>query len=248
MAGTDVTDERDDRVEPGEQEPGSRLLDRFDVLLGLTVPCLVVLSLVDTSQSLTDAGALSGSLVVTTLLGATMIVALRASGIERRRRRGWEFAILLGVGAVLFLLLAHLFVLDDPTFIETGRSPQLFWLVLTAAAPVLVVRRLLQHERVTRETLLGALSGYLLIAIALSFAFQAISAFQGVPFFGAVEPTTTYIYYSMVTVTTVGYGDFSATTPLGRLASGLGAVVGQVYLVTVVAMVVGLLAQRRADR
>jgi hypothetical protein len=53
------------------------------------------------------------------------------------------------------------------------------------------------------------------------------------------------MYYSLVTVTTVGYGDFAAVTPLGRLASVVGAVLGQVYLVTVVAMVVSLLVRRR---
>jgi hypothetical protein len=247
VGGEDVTDEGDDRVAPVEQETGSRLLDRFDVLLWLTVPCLVVLSLVDTSQALTDAGALTGALVVTTLLGATMVVALRASGLERRRRRGWEIAIVLTVAAVLVLLLTHLVVLDEPIVVDAGNSPQLFWLVLTAAAPVVVVRRLLQHERVTRQTLFGALSGYLLIAIALSFVFRAITVFEGIPFFGSAEPTTTYIYFSLVTMTTVGYGDFAAVTQFGRLASGLGALLGQVYLVTVVAMVVGLLAQRRGQ-
>nr|WP_274387788.1 potassium channel family protein [Salsipaludibacter albus] len=112
-------------------------------------------------------------------------------------------------------------------------------------APVVVVRRLLHHKAVTRQTLFGALSGYLLIAIALSFALQTVGSVQSTPFFGSPQPTTTFIYYSLVTVTTVGYGDFTAATDLGRMLSVFGAVLGQVYLVVVVAMVVGLLAQRR---
>jgi len=51
------------------------------------------------------------------------------------------------------------------------------------------------------------------------------------------------MYFSLVTVTTLGYGDLAAATNLGRLLSTTGAVIGQVYLVTFVAMLVALLAQ-----
>ncbi len=225
---------------------GGRMLDRFDVVLGLTGASLVILSLVDLAEPFDDPRALLGAVAVTGLLGATMVLALRASGIRRRTRRPWEVVVVVTVVMFMLLLVGHA-VLDDPIVVDATDSPRLFWAVLTAASPVVVVRRLLEHDVVTRQTLFGALAGYLLIAIALSFAFHAIGVLQSVPFFGTAEPSTTFMYYSLVTVTTVGYGDFAAATPLGRLASVVGAVLGQVYLVTVVAMVVSLLAGRRGS-
>jgi hypothetical protein len=97
----------------------------------------------------------------------------------------------------------------------------------------------------SRPWLLGAVSAFLLIATAFDFVFLTVDAYQTTPFFGSEEPTTSFIYYSLVTITTLGYGDLAAATDVGRLASTAEAVVGQVYLVTVVAMIVGLLAQAR---
>lgn len=81
-----------------------------------------------------------------------------------------------------------------------------------------------------------------MIAVAFNYAFLAADAYQP-PFFGQPEPTTSFMYYSLVTATTLGYGDPGAATNLGRLLSTSEAVIGQVFLVTFVAMLVGLLAQ-----
>ena len=50
--------------------------------------------------------------------------------------------------------------------------------------------------------------------------------------------TADYLYFSFVTITTVGYGDFTAASGLGRALASLEALLGQVYLVTVVATIV----------
>ena len=54
------------------------------------------------------------------------------------------------------------------------------------------------------------------------------------------------LYFSFVTITTVGYGDFTAATDLGRSLAITEALIGQIYLVTVVAAIVGGLGARRA--
>ena len=65
---------------------------------------------------------------------------------------------------------------------------------------------------------------------------------SGQPFFSQPEPTTSYMYFSLTTITTTGYGDFTSSTEFGRLLSMAEAVIGQVYLVTFVALLVGLFA------
>lgn len=223
---------------------GTTLVDRFDVLLVLVVASLAVQSLIDMTDAFRDRGALAGALLVTALVGSTMIVALRTAGLRRRRRRPTEIFLVVAVVLLGLLLVLQLAAGQSIRLDETGGAPW-FWLALSLMAPIVVVRRLLHHQAVTRQTLFGAMSGYLLIAIALSFAFQTVGSLETTPFFGSPQPTTTFIYYSLVTLTTVGYGDFAAATNFGRMLSVFGAVLGQVYLVTVVAMVVGLLAQQR---
>ena len=110
-----------------------------------------------------------------------------------------------------------------------------------------MIRRLLHHRTVTTGTLLGAISAFLLIPIAFCYAFLSIGPLQGTPFFGHAEPSTSFMYFSLSTVTTVGYGDLAAVTPFARLVANAEAVSGQVYLVTFVAMLVGLRAQAWAS-
>lgn len=230
---------------PLEDGTDRRLVDRFGLLLVVTSLSVVVQMLVNVDPTQLDSGEVTGSLTVTLLVGATMILALRTAGITRRRRRGAELLIVVLVGLLILTLLATLF-LDAPVAGSETNSPPYFWLALSLVAPAVVMRRLLQHETVSVQTLFGALAAYLLIGITFGFAYQTVDALQSTPFFGTVEPTTSYLYYSFVTITTTGYGNLTSATNLGRLLSISEAVIGQVYLVTVVAMIVGLLAQRRA--
>jgi hypothetical protein len=220
-------------------------LDRFGLLLGVTVLGVVALALVDfrspfgsTSSSLSGIGVV----VMTVLVSAMLLLALRAAGIRRRWRIIADWLVGAAVAAAVLVVAVDAVVSRDlATYEVAGPSP--LWVSLGLLAPIVVIRRLLRHRRATRSTLLGAVSAYLLIAVAFAFVFLSIDRFT--PFFGAEEPTTTAMYYSLVTITTLGYGDVVAATSLGRLLSTLEAVVGQVYLVTLVAMIVGLLTQAR---
>jgi hypothetical protein len=118
--------------------------------------------------------------------------------------------------------------------------------LLAVVAPMAVIRRLVQHRVVTRGTLLGAISGYLLLPIAFFYLFIASANWMREPFFGTPQPTTTYMYFSLTTVTTTGYGDYTAQTEFGRLLAMAEALSGQIYLVTFVAMLVGLFIAGRS--
>ena len=61
---------------------------------------------------------------------------------------------------------------------------------------------------------------------------------------GRIRPVT-YLYFSFVTLTTVGYGDYSAGSDVGRMMAVVEALVGQLYLVTVVAIVIGNIGRPR---
>lgn len=224
-------------------------LDHFGLLLVVTVLGVVSLALVDFRSPLgarSSSLSAAGLIVVTAMVSAMLLLALRASGVRRRWRIVADALVGAGVATTVVVVLVDAAVGRDPVTYDLA-GPSLVWVVLGLAAPILVIRRLLRHRRVTRATLLAAVSAYLLIAVAFAFVFLSIDRFT--PFFGSPEPTTTAMYYSLVTITTLGYGDFTAATTLGRLLSTAEAVLGQVYLVTVVAMIVGLFAQtRQMDR
>jgi len=87
-----------------------------------------------------------------------------------------------------------------------------------------------------------------LIGSLYAFAYGLVSSIGSDPFFaqhGHVDTTRNFLYFSFVTITTVGYGDLTAATNLGRSFAIAEALTGQIYLVTVVATIVGGLGRRR---
>jgi voltage-gated potassium channel Kch len=80
-----------------------------------------------------------------------------------------------------------------------------------------------------------------------AFVFSAIGTIGDKPFFAQQGTATTadYLYFSFVTLTTVGYGDLSARGGLGRATAVIDALLGQIYLVTVIALLVSQLGRRR---
>jgi hypothetical protein len=95
---------------------------------------------------------------------------------------------------------------------------------------------------------LGVLCLYLLIGMFCAFVYGSVDKLGGAPvFINDVTATTAHcLYSSFVTLTTVGYGDVSTRSDLGHTIAVSEALVGQIYLVTVVAVVlVSDLGQRR---
>jgi hypothetical protein len=226
----------------------SRTLDRFGLVLLMTTVAVITLSLVDLQRGAETLKAAIGQILVSVFVGGTLVLSARASGVSRRYRMIVDIVVTVGVILTIAGVLLAQLASDglDQSF-QTA-SPFLLWVILSVLAPLLVLRRLVKHERATGQTLLGAVSAYLLIALAFTLIFLALDDL-GSGLFESQQPTTSFMYYSLVTITTLGYGDLAAATPFGRLLSVIEAVVGQVYLVTFVAMIVGLIvSQRQAER
>jgi hypothetical protein len=228
-------------------EEESRYVDRFGLLLIITSIAVITLSLVDLRADIRGLRSQLGQIAVAVFVGATLLLSLRSSGVARRYRMIAD--VIIGLGVVVTIVFVVLIELSDaPNPVEGSRSISPFWVVLSALAPILVVRRLIRHQRASGRTLLGAVSAYLLLALAFNFAFITVDVTQATPFFGTEQPSTSFMYFSLVTITTLGYGDLAAVEPLGRLLTTIEAVIGQVYLVTFVAMIVGLMVEQRQRR
>jgi len=218
-------------------------VDNFGLLLLSVIGTLVVLSLVDLAPRRADAASDSGVIVVTLFVSVMLVLAVRAAGVARRWRRVAAVIAALSVTGSILLLFSDL-VTGDGGRVGTTR-PTLIWVFISLVLPIIVVRRILTHRSVGLSTLLGAISAYLLIAFTFTFAFLTVDGYGSSDFFGDPEPTTSFMYFSLTTMTTTGFGDLTAATNLGRLLASTEAVVGQIFLVTLVALLVGLYAQER---
>jgi hypothetical protein len=182
-------------------------------------------------------------LVTIILQGATLLFALSVSGTRR--------AILhLARLAVALAVLASTGVLVGTGELGTAAA-KLVTVLLVALAPIAIAAGLYRHVReeqaVTIRTMFGVLCIYLLVGMLYSFLFSAIDHVGSTAFFTAPhsEDQSDFLYFSFTTITTTGYGDLVAATNLGRSLAITEALTGQIYLVTVVALIVGNLRPRR---
>jgi hypothetical protein len=117
--------------------------------------------------------------------------------------------------------------------------------LLAGLVPLIVVRGIIRDLRtqgVTERVIAGALCVYLLIGLLCAYIYGAIAEIASSPLFangqGDGDPSDR-TYFSFITQTTVGYGDFSPESPVARAVAMSQALTGQLYLVTVVSLLVG---------
>jgi hypothetical protein len=167
------------------------------------------------------------------LIGASLLLALRTAEVHTRTRR-------TAAGLVVVALIVGLLSgVESVGFVPTSLV-FLIGATLIAATSFILAERLVRNPEVTRQTIIGALCVYLLIGLFFSFAFSATALVTGAPFFvSTTDPTTAdYNYFSYITLATVGYGDLVPRGNLARMLAATEGLTGQLYLVTVVALLV----------
>lgn len=123
-------------------------------------------------------------------------------------------------------------------------------LLIALIAPPAIVARLRTHPKIDSATVFGALCLYLLLGLVYASLFSTLGLLQRTPFFAqeAKAAPVDYTYFSFVTLTTVGYGDLTAKANLGRMLAISEALVGQLYLVSVVALLISNIGHERRSR
>jgi hypothetical protein len=185
--------------------------------------------------------------ISTILAGATLALALYAAEVPPHRMRIAGALILVLVVGVVIACLAG----NGKTVIGiTAIANALLVLLAPPAVVVGVVRNLRATGTVTVTVVAGVLCLYLLLGLFFASTYSAVENLGGAPFFanGSAATSPRSVYFSFVTLATLGYGDYTARTNFGHTLSITEALLGQIYLVTIVSAIVARLVPRQAPR
>jgi len=181
---------------------------------------------------------IQGILVFNVMLTAVLFTALYAVS-ERKRQR--VVALLLGVP---WFIALWLYQLGSDHVAVAVLSPALGFLFLGYVTQVLL-RHVIQADRVDAEMIYGAIAGYLLLGLIWAMLYAVIETLQPGSFAltatnADTRPWDDLLYYSFVTLTTLGYGDVLPLSTRVRSLAILEAVTGVFYVAVLVARLVSL--------
>jgi voltage-gated potassium channel Kch len=203
-----------------------RISDAFGLVFGLVVVTYVLTSLLGNSGW--------SAVLVMLAVAATSIVALTSSHVKPH----WiHLAIYVSaVGLVLAMIAA---ISGNNDWLSVGAITQV---LLLAAAMAAVLVRVVGTAEVGARTILGAISVYTVMGLLFAFVYEAVGRVQGSPFFENHPHLhhSDYMFFSYTTLTTTGYGDLVPGGQPGRMLAGLEMLIGQIFLVTLVAGLVAV--------
>ena len=199
--------------------------DNYALVLLMIVLSILLIAITDIAPV--------GRILTLMLVGGTLLYALHASGLGILRLAATVIAGAVGLAILEVVLTGRI---RPAGGVDTAVAGVLVMITL-----IVIARRLVQHPAVNASTIAGALCIYLLVGLFFAFLFGFTAEVGLDPFFAATPHATDvdYLYFSLSTLATVGFGDLVACTNLGRMLAVTEALFGQMYLVTIVALLVG---------
>jgi Ion channel len=178
--------------------------------------------------------------LVTAVLGLTLMLALCVA--EARAQ------LMAAAGTLALAVLVLSFVEAISGQLNNGAMRLANALLVAVGTPMImlgVVRSIRSRRTVSLEAVLGVLSVYLMLGMFFALVYGAVARLGGGSFFaqGASATVPRCLYFSFTSLTTVGYGDLTARSNLGHTLSISEALLGQIYLVTIVSLLVANLGR-----
>jgi Ion channel len=184
-----------------------------------------------------DAAWAASTLVL--LQSATLVVALWTSGLARAGSWGSIGLLVIAVATATAGLIWGGTTLTAFVGILSG--------LLTCGIALVIAGSVVSQGEVNTQSITGAICVYLLFGMIFVFVYGVVAALGDSAFFlqGTDGTRSLRLYFSFVTLATLGYGDYTPATELGHALAVIEALLGQVYLVTVVALLVARIGRRR---
>jgi hypothetical protein len=228
MAGSAPVTAR--RLAPVRRSVLSRLAegDTYGTLLILIITAYLLLALTEDSKwSRTITGI---------TFGGTLLLALHTSHV-----RGRVIRVVAAFVVLLVVWSAVLAGFDREPF----RGSTHLTIILIATAPAVILYRIFRHPVINIETILGAIDAYLMIGISFAAVYLMLNDLDPTFFEQGAADSVKFLYFSFVVITTLGFGDLTPRTDLGRVFVSVEALLGQIFLVTVVAVLVANMGRAR---
>jgi hypothetical protein len=211
--------------EPLIEEVGAQYRYGIVFLLVLAVAVLLILTPDGQGWRAASFGLISAALII------AVATARVPTGVQRRR-----FQIGTALAALVTVLIAA-DVIDRSVSLALGA-------VLALAVPFSLARgllRLVRERGATVQAVAGALAIYLLVGLAFASIIGFVAEVGSGNFYaeGTNGSTSQHVYYSFTVLTTTGFGDLTAATRLGRALAVVEMLIGQIYLVTVIGILIG---------
>jgi hypothetical protein len=174
------------------------------------------------------------AVVIVLATGATSVVALTSSHVRHTAVRA---ALLISALTVLLAVVGA--ASGANVWLNIATAIQVLLLTVAMAA---VLRRVIANAGADSRTILGAISVYTVFGLLFTFLYAFIARVQSGPFFEGHPQTggSDFIFFSYTTLTTTGFGDLVPGGQPGRMLAGLEMMIGQIFLVTLVAGLVSL--------
>jgi hypothetical protein len=176
------------------------------------------------------------------LASAALSVAI-ATSRERAEVRRARTLLFGGIASLLVIAILAGLLSDAVTFVVGT--------VIVAAIPIALgggLIRLIDNDGVTVQAVAGALAIYLVIGMLFASAIGFVTAVDSPYFTQGHANNGDVVYYSFTVMTTTGFGDFTAAQPIGHALAVLEMLTGQIYLVTVIGILIGNFVGRRARK
>ena len=170
---------------------------------------------------------------------ATLVVALWTSGVAKPNAAE-NFGLLLGAIVVAIgLILWKGDTLEGVVGLLSA--------VITIITVAVIGLGVFDQGEINGQSVIGAITIYIILGFVFLFLYGVIGTLGKTPLFaqGTDGTRAIRIYFSYITLATVGYGDYTPGTPIGRVAAVAEALTGQLYLVTVIAVLVSRMRPKR---
>jgi hypothetical protein len=170
------------------------------------------------------------------LSSITIIIAMFAAS---RKKRHIALAVILALPMLLSLWAKYFLVSEG--IVVLGKF---FGIAFLGFVIVQVSKFIYRSEAVTKDLIFAAIVVYLLMAVMWELIYMLLELLQpgafNIPDRLVNGHPQVFLYFSLVTITTLGYGDITPVTEIATALSTLESLVGQIYLVVVVAWLVGM--------
>jgi len=170
--------------------------------------------------------------------------AILAGGVYATRPQPW-LSTLCAALAIVVVGLNWYFLFSGPGEFTVAL------VVVTVMFGAFVVYRtlitLVTAPAADADALAGAVFGYFLLVVGWALLFRALELWSPGAFALAADgdPFTELLYFSLVTITTLGYGDISPVAPFARISAGFEAAMGTLYIAILIARIVVGLGDRK---